>query len=407
MAEAGPRGAAMAAAESAKILHPGRFAMRIWRLVFGLFLGAWLAGGPWLGQTALAQDDLFTVHDIPVDATAEDAASARVAALEDGHRAAMTELLERIVPETARLALPEFTPEEIAQLVQDFSVADERTSSVRYLAKLTFRFNAEAVRQFLGQRDAPFAQTRGEPVLVLAVLGAGGRARLWRDPNPWRDAWNERRLDGELIPMILPLGDLDDVGEINARQALNGQPDRVQAMAQRYGVDEVMVCQLRLRGDPAGGRARAEVVARRYGGLSEQRPIILSFAQAPEEPAAALYRRAVRSVVAALQEPWKAENLLRFAEQNRLMVTIPVSSLSEWLEVKRRLDDVASVVESDLAYMTRDSVDLMITYIGSPEQLTRALARSELMLSQDLTQGWWQLTLNAELPPPDSRQGVE
>ncbi len=381
--------------------------MRIWRLISGLVLVAWLVGGPWPGQSARAEADLFTVYDIPVDATAEDAASARVAALEDGHRAAMTELLERIVPETPRLALVEFTPEEIAQLVQDFSVADERTSSVRYLAKLTFRFNPEAVRQFLGQRDAPFAQTRGEPVLVLPILGSGGRARLWRDPNPWRDAWNERRLDGELIPIIQPLGDLDDVGEISARQALNGQPDRVQAMARRYGVSEVMVSQLRLRGDPGGGRARAEVVARRYGGLSEQRPIILSFAQEPEEPAADLYRRVVRGVVAALQEPWKSENLLRFAEQNRLMVTVPVSSLSEWLEVKRRLDDIASVVESELAYMTRDSVDIMITYIGSPEQLTKALARSDLMLSQDLTQGWWQLTLNAQLPPPDSQQGVE
>ena len=291
--------------------------MRICRLVLGLLLGAWLAGGPWQGQTALAQGDLFTVYDIPVDATAEDAASARVAALEDGHRVAMNELLERIVPETSRLSLPEFTPEEIAQLVQDFSVADERTSPVRYLAKLTFRFNAEAVRQFLGQRDAPFAQTRGEPVLVLPVLGSGGRARLWRDPNPWRDAWNERRLDGELIPLILPLGDLDDVGEINARHALNGQPDRVQAMARRYGVNEVMVSQLRLRGNPVGGRARAEVVARRYGGLSEQRPIILSFAQEPNELPTSLYRRVVRGVVAALQEPWKSENLLRFAEQNR------------------------------------------------------------------------------------------
>ena len=131
MAEAGPHGAALATAESAKILHPGRFAMRIWRLISGLVLVAWLVGGPWPGQSARAEADLFTVYDIPVDATAEDAASARVAALEDGHRAAMTELLERIVPETPRLALVEFTPEEIAQLVQDFSVADERTSSVR------------------------------------------------------------------------------------------------------------------------------------------------------------------------------------------------------------------------------------------------------------------------------------
>ena len=89
------------------------------------------------------------------------------------------------------------------------------------------------------------------------------------------------------------------------------------------------------------------------------------------------------------------------------MVTIPVASLAEWLEVKRRLDDVASVVGSDLAYMTRESVDLMITYVGSENQLSRALARKDLVLTQDVGQGWWQLTLNAALPEPDNQPGIE
>ena len=101
------------------------------------------------------------------------------------------------------------------------------------------------------------------------------------------------------------------------------------------------------------------------------------------------------------------KRLLRFAEQNRLMVTIPVASLAEWLEVKRRLEDVASVVASDLAYMTRDSVDLMITYVGNENQLSRALARKDLVLTQDRNQGWWKLTLNAALPRPDNQPGVE
>jgi hypothetical protein len=383
--------------------------MRIWRLSVGLLIGLWLAGGgPWPGaRVALAQSDLFTVHDISVDATAGDAASARVAALQEGHREAMTVLVARLVPQGDILAMPEVTPDEIAQLVGDFTVDEERTSAVRYLAKLTFRFSPEAVRQFLGQRDVPFAQARGRPVLVLPVLGTGGGARLWRDPNPWRDTWNERRLDSELIPMTLPLGDLDDVGAIDARQALNGNPDRLEAVARRYDVDQVLVAQLRVSGDPAGGWARVEVVARRYGGHEEQRPVILSYAQQPDEDRQGLFRRAADGLVAEIQEAWKADNLLRFAEQTRLMVTVPVSTLAEWLEVKRRLEDVASVVGSDLAYMTRDSVDLMITYVGSEDQLTRALARKDLMLTQSQSQGWWELSLNAVLPPPDSQPGVE
>jgi hypothetical protein len=382
--------------------------MRIWRLTVGVLVGLWLFGGPWpAARLALAQGDLFTVHDISVDATAEDAASARVAALEDGHRQAMEMLLARIVPQDELLALPEILPNEIAQLVGDFTVDEERTSDVRYLATLTFRFNAESVRQFLGQRDVPFAQARGAPILVLPVMGTGGGAELWRDPNPWRDTWNARRLDGELIPIVLPLGDLDDLGAIDARRAVNGDRDGLETMMQRYGVEQVLVAQLRLIGDPAAGWATAEVVARLYGGPAENRPLVLSFNQEPEEEQGGLFRRAADGVVSEIQETWKVDNLLRFGEQNRLMVTIPVASLAEWLEVKRRLEDIASVVGSELAYMTRASVELMITYVGSEEQLTRALARKDLVLTRDRTQGWRHLMLDAPLPQSDSEPGVE
>ena len=52
-----------------------------------------------------------------------------------------------------------------------------------------------------------------------------------------------------------------------------------------------------------------------------------------------------------------------------------------------------TVVDSELAYMTRSSVDLKITYVGGQDQLTRALAQQELRLTQDLNEGWWRLDL--------------
>lgn len=379
--------------------------MRIRRISQGLSAALVVLGlglGPGLGLlpgTAWAQGDLYTVQDISVDVTDEDAASARVAALESGHRQALAILLTRIAPAQEVLALPELSAEEITEMVQEFSVANERTSNVRYLAELTFRFNPDAVRQYLGNNDIPFAELRSEPLLVLPVFGGRRSALLWRNPNPWRLVWAGRRLDNELVPMIVPLGDLEDIATIDGLQALDVNADRLEAIARRYDARQVLIAQLVLSGSVDRGQARAEVFARRYGGTEQRRPVFLSFNQGAEEGRDDFLSRVADGLIAEVRDQWKIANLRRFGEQNRLLVTVPVSSLAEWLEVKQRLADVAAVVDSHLAYMTRESVDLLITYVGNEDQLTRALAQKDLTLTPDVNQGWWELSLNTALPP--------
>jgi len=365
-------------------------------LVLGLALGLGLGLLP---RAAWAEGDLYTVQGISVDVTDEDAASARVAALESGHRQALAILLARIAPTGEVLALPELSAEEITEMVQEFSVANERTSNVRYLADLTFRFNPDGVRQYLGNNDIPFAELRSEPLLVLPVFGGRRSALLWRNPNPWRLVWAGRQLDNELVPMIVPLGDLEDIATIDALQALDMSSDRLEAIGRRYDARQVLIAQLVLSGSVDSGQARAEVFARRYGGREDRRPVFLSFNQGAEEGRDDFLSRVANGLVAEVRDQWKIANLRRFGEQNRLLVTVPVSSLGEWLEVKQRLADVAAVVDSHLAYMTRESVDLLITYVGSEDQLTRALAQKDLTLTPDVNQGWWELSLNAALPP--------
>jgi hypothetical protein len=267
------------------------------------------------------------------------------------------------------------------------------------LAELTFRFNPDTVRQYLGNNDIPFAELRSEPVLVLPVFGGRRSALLWRNPNPWRLVWAGRQLDNELVPMIVPLGDLEDIATIDGLQALDVNVDRLDAIARRYDAKQVIVAQLVLSGSVDSGQARAEVFARRHGGTEERRPIFLSYNQGAEEGRDDFLSRVADGLIAEVRDQWKTANLRRFGEQNRLLVTVPVSSLAEWLEVKQRLADVAAVVDSHLAYMTRESVDLLITYVGNEDQLTRALAQKDLKLSPDVNQGWWEVSLNTALPP--------
>ena len=150
-------------------------------------------------------------------------------------------------------------------MVQDFSVAGERTSSVRYLADLTFRFRPSAVRSYLQQQGVAFAETRSKPVLVVPIYGAAGQAVLWEEPNPWRATWATREPDDGLVPLSVPLGDLNDVSSIDAEQALDGDRARLSALARRYGAEDVLINQLVLAGDPLAEQATLQVIASRHG----------------------------------------------------------------------------------------------------------------------------------------------
>ena len=137
-----------------------------------LFLSfAAAASAAFLSFAAMAAEgtDVFAVS-VPVDATADSASAARDAARLAGERNAYTALLDRITLASDRGKLTAPSDSDLNSLIQGFEVANERRSTVRYLADYTFHFNADAVEQRLRAAGVPFAVTRSKPLVVLAVL---------------------------------------------------------------------------------------------------------------------------------------------------------------------------------------------------------------------------------------------
>ena len=190
---------------------------------------------------AADQSDTFEVERVPVDVTGKTAAEAREEALAQGEIEAFNRLLKRLTLRAQHAKLPKLNKADIDRFVSDFSVADEKTSAVRYLASLNFRFKAEAVRQFLNDMGVGFAETVSKPVLVLPVFQDAGALILWDEPNPWREAWNGRAPVQGLVPTILPLGDLADIAAIGAEQAIDGDMQRLSAIAGRYAASDTLV----------------------------------------------------------------------------------------------------------------------------------------------------------------------
>jgi len=340
--------------------------------------GALAAGGP---------PDVYEVAGIPVDVTAETAAAARDRALADGHAQAFRRLLARLTLRADRHRLPELTADGIAAYVSDFSVADEKSSSTRYLARLDFRFKRDAVRRLLMDYRLPFAETPSKPVLVLPAYEEAGAVLLWDTPNPWRAAWGKVPAAGGLVPLLLPLGDLADIAAIGAEQAVRGDAQRLAAIAERYDAGDSLVAHAVRTVDAQGGPMRVDVTAARYGSAVGGQTLVRTYVAGGGETLEDLLGRAAAEIAIEVEDDWKRDNLLQFERPAVIAVAVPVATLNEWLAVRDRLSGVALIRDTDVVLLSRTEVRLNLHFIGTAEQLALALAQADLALTQDAA-GW-------------------
>ena len=345
------------------------------------WLFCWLlAGFAAFSAPALAAD-LFTVTGVPVDATADSSANARVHALAEGQRLAYRQLLQRLTLRSDWARLPNVDEAGLNDLVLGIEIADERTSSTRYIAKLSVSFNRDGVRALLRKNDIPFSETMARPALVLPVYQSAAGLVLWGDDNPWRDAWADVSTRDSLVLLLAPLGDIEDVNAITAEQAVAGDADRLGALARRYNAADVLVAQATAQAD------RLAVAVTRYGSTGPQ-AVVESF---PGQVGPQLIRSAVTAITTRLEEDWKRQTLLRFGEQASLSANVPFRDLPEWLKIRQKLTAAAEVQQLDVISLTRHDAQVVIHYLGNPQRLMTALAQRDLALLDQ--QGFWSLRL--------------
>ena len=366
---------------------------------------------------AAAQDDVFAVGGVEVDATAGNAAEAREAAIAQGHVLAMRKLMERLVLQADLSRVPILRSGELVDMVRDFSVAEERSSEVRYLADLTFRFKPTEVRSFLRRNKIRFAETRSKPVLVLPLYSDGGDIGLWQEPNPWLQTWIARPPDDGLVPLVAPLGDLDDIATINEQQALSANAIALDEIARRYGAEDVLITQVELESRTPAGEVPLRVTLRRARQTQMEPAVVNSFRQQSGENLDAALQRAMARVVEEVQESWKRSNQLSYEQQRSVPALALYGSFTDWIEIQRRLSAAPSVASSRIEYLTRSFAILDLRVIGTDEQIASTLAQKDITLTTDGSAGWrMRLTqssggLGTPVPaaagPPDQLMGPE
>src|ERR1700744_295623 len=144
-------------------------------LFFSVFTALALLAAP-----AFAQTELYTVSGIHVDVTARSSTEAFSTAIANGRPQAFQILFRRLTQQKDWARQPNLDAAGLTRLGRGYNVANERRSTTRYVADVTYFFNPDAVARLL--RGAGIAFTSAAPsahILVIPMsptVAAGGWA---------------------------------------------------------------------------------------------------------------------------------------------------------------------------------------------------------------------------------------
>lgn len=326
--------------------------------------------------SAHAASALFTIEDVKVDVSAENALKAREKAFEEAQVLAFEELSKRMLSETELQAFQPPPVNSISMLIQDYEVSDEKLASTRYSGTYKFRFQDRAVKRFFGGQGTQYTDVAAsKPVLILPFLETSTGTVLWSHQNLWMKAWaSAPGLVGGLVPLILPLGDLSDVSDIGDDEALTYNKRNLDKMVDRYNAGEAVIAIARPEGTGLGiqlyrtDRTRPEYVHQ-----------ILERAL-PNQTQDQLYARAVQSVKDTLRKDWKQKTVVDTRQQGTIQARAKFASLQEWSQLQKALSQVYGITSTELKALSPREAYIEITYEGNLERLSLALQQADLYI---------------------------
>ena len=331
-----------------------------------------------------AQDAVYTIKNVAVDVTADSASQARKQAFDNAQRKAFKKLLSRIVGDDAlnNITLP--GTQKIGALVKNYGIDDEQVSKVRYKAAYSFTFQKEAVRDFLSDRGIAYSETRGAPLLILPFFQQGTRLNLWRGYNPWLSVWSDSAVLEGLLPLEVPLGDLQDVRNINGDNALTYAPEDLQKMLKRYGAKEAVLLIAAFNEGPPprsmDAPAYTPLTIYIYRTDNKAPQFVRSLYLRPDTGASLrdLLRRGVKEVAGFLRKDWKQQTAVQPGQRETIEAVVRFGGLEEWLGMKTRLRELGGVDSLEIRTLSADRARLALAYRGTMRQFSRTLRREGL-----------------------------
>jgi hypothetical protein len=183
------------------------------------------------------------------------------------------------------------------------------------------------------------------------------------------------------VPIIVPAGDIGDVNEITAEQAVRGRSDRLRSIAGRYGATDVVLALAAPTVQPATNARILQVNTTRFGSSGTERTTVRNFTAVEDQTTEDLIVAAARATAEQIQEEWKQENLLKASAEAEVVVHASLSDMTDLVDIEKRLGGIGMIRRVAVISLTRNEARIRLRYVGDQDQLSVALAQKDLALA--------------------------
>jgi hypothetical protein len=350
----------------------------VWRLLIAqIMVVAVLLISASVADAAMRDSTLYTVSNVEVDVTARDASAAKLKAISEAQVKAFRVLVERLGGPEAAAAASYIEDAEIGRMMASLSIQSEKSGPGRYIGKLSVAFLPDKVRAALGALGIAYSEERSPRIVVLPVWNGPEGPVVWED-NPWRKAWLSLNSDNDLVPVIVPLGDLDDSRTISAEEALRGNEVKLQSLKLRYEAETVLVAVAEPEGDTAI-----------HAVMSGESPLgVVTFDKVYDGGEGGWERAAeaaAQRFVSLMNEKWKAASASGPIDGPPLpvetvAVAVPFSTVGQWNSIRARLLSVQGVSGIDVTTIGSGGARIRLSFNSGLGQLQQSLALAGMKL---------------------------
>lgn len=354
-----------------------RAAAAVLAVALALFAGsgAAIAAGP-------IETSIFAVQGVDVDVTSTDAATAKNQALMDVQVKAFFELVARLgTPELVAQLQQKLKPEDIAPFLRSLSIEQETSAPGRYIGRFTVRFLPDKTQKFFEGYGIRVPTQQADPILILPVFRGPDANKLWED-NPWRRAWIDLKGEQGIVPLIVPLGDLEDTETLSVDDALRGDTVKLETIRKRYGTPSLLIAQAQ----PAdGGGLHVYIEGQTTLGVVKVNKIYKAEeagAGSTEATAVAAFQGMVIKTYREVAAKLAAEQAALSANTAQsLDVTVPFTSPREWNAIRSRILSTPNVRGVDLSSLGAEGAVIRIEFTRTVEELQMNMQAAGLNLA--------------------------
>jgi uncharacterized protein DUF2066 len=369
---------------------------RLLAALMALTAAAWFWAGPGIAAGPV-ETGLFSVTGVEVDVTDKDASTARTRAIIEAQVKAFYILAARLGSPEAVESLKGMEAPQIGRMLRSLSIEEERTGPGRYIGKLTIRFLPNKIREVFGKHGIEVVEDQAPPMVVLPVWNGPEGPVIWED-NLWRKAWLDLKLEQTVVPIIIPLGDLQDTATITPEEALQVNPIKLEALQIRYEAKAILVAIA--SPDPAGGIHAVMMGDSPLGKVMFDK--VYTAEDGTLESAAAL---AAQRFDAVMVDKWRSTRLKIAADararaeadkqaqiaasSSSIPVAVPFAGIHQWNSIRARIVSTRGVIGVDVSTIADKGAVIRLAFVDSIEALQDALRDNGMRLVE--MRGTWVL----------------